>query len=651
MTPTEKRLREGIIAAGNAGDAESVAILAKQLAVEKAKGYAAIPEERGLIDAVTEEGARILGTSIAKASDAARDLIPGMSALSWVSEKVLPKQVHDAYFDAEDLLTDAGLTPETTGGKVAAEIIPAVAGGFAAAPVGLAAAGRVANIWGKRAITSVVDSVAGQHASGHDVSAGTTAGDAALGTAIQAALPRVGRGIRWLLRGEQQDSTLQAADVINDAVTGSFTPTRAMLTGSKPAAFMERHLESTLFGGGTMRAATEANDAALNEFADVLRKRMEGDVDTDAAELGEALQEGFKRFVQSGSDEGEKYFGTAIQRAGNHRIGINELRRELNRVMNIAKANPGFEKAVMSSDYKQIADMAAENARGVTLEGAIRIKGMIRRMMDDPGVGLKGNNDRDLALIYAALDNDITKSLNAAPMGALGAWQEGNRQWSKFQDDLSALRRLFDGDADSVYNRVFGAPDKKVKINGFGRIQRLLDMMPADTQRRIKAEIVFRAGRESLAQAGNEGQKFSAAAFLTNWGALKANGFDRLLDEAHRADIEALALISSRMKDLGRAGNFSNTANHLTAANLMNGLAFRAGALLTFGMDNLTARAMTNPEFARRAVEFARDAQTGGERSRALVRLIVLMEQDPGTENDVDAFLDAIEAAESQPAK
>jgi len=615
----------------------------------------------GIIDTVVSDAGKGLLATAAKLADTPANVADSvLSAGSWVGNLVgIGDGTYMPTFKLEKAIPEG---MRATGYvETAADVASTLAGGIGSSAALASRTAKLANSIGGRfgrwsgwAADNAIASAGGQLTSGNQLDTGTTAGDMTLGVALNALMPKVGRGLKALLRGNQEGQTLDAVQQINASLPDGvdFTPSRAMLTRGKPSALLEKHLENVLGSGYLFRNFNEANQKALNEFADVLRTNMQDGGGMSSEELGDAIRAGYQAFINAGRKDGEKYFAEAVNRAGVFPIRVAQSLDVLNSVEIVAIKNPAIADIILSPDWRRVSAAMRESIKpGLDLAGAIKLKAAIRNMMDDPGVGLKSTDDRELGLLAKALDEDILQALgqNKAPFGALGAYQEANRAWSAFQDELSAMGRMFaDGaSGDTLYARIFGKPSDALMISNADRVRGLLALMPEEAQKRIKAEMIYRAGRESAGQAGNEGRQFSAAAFLTNWTKLKDNGLADLLAGSHRADIDALAVISDRLKDLGKAVNYSNTANHLTVAGGLQGLgAFATGnvfAATPFILSNLTARALLNPEFAKLAWKIAGGAQRDSELARLLVRVAVLAEQDPDTAVDYEVIAGAIE--------
>lgn len=602
-------------------------------------------------DAAAEAGKAIL-SGAAQMAESAADMMPGARTAANLAAEVLPESVMQWYTSPVKAAQGAGLAPETTAGKVGAELLPALAGGVGASVAARQKVAQISNKVGRWAADNLAASLGAQLAADNDISAGTTAIDVAAGVGLNAALPHVGRAVKSLLRANQEAATLDAVQQINQSIGGEFVPSRAVLDQSKISATAEKIAEGGLFSGGRMQRFNEANQAALEEFTEVLRKGMADGNTLTPSELGDAIQASYQSFVKTSGEKAEVYFTAAIQRAGNHRIQLNETRRVLSNITAIARNNPAIADLIQTGDFKRL--VAAINAKpaqgqpkGVDLQGAIRLKSAIRNMMDEPGLGLKKADDRDLALLYQALNDDVTKSLDGAGFGAQGAWLEGNRVWEAFMGDRAKIARLLEGrDGDSIYSAIFGKAGGAQSVSP-SRIKALVEILPGDIGNQIRAEIVWRAGREAAGQAGNEGQQFSAAAFLTNWTKIKALGLDDLLTGSHKADIDALALLSDRLKQIGKAANFSNTANHL---NLVN--AGQAGAAAILGLNpaaaiplllpRLAAEWMTRPELARGLRELATAAQGDPIKARALIALIVAATDQGISDDEINVVIESI---------
>lgn len=579
------------------------------------------------------EAGKVAVTSLAKMAGSAADImVPDVVKAG--AEKVLPEDIYNAYFDPEKLTQDKGLAPETTVGQVASEVIPAVAGGFAGS-TGLAGVGvRYGNRLMKYGADNLASSFGAQLASGHDITAGTTAGDVALGTALNLAMPKVGGALKTILRGKREGEFVDAVQTINAATPAGvdFTPSRGMTTLNKLTLGTEKHLENTLGSSGVMQRVNDANNEALNSFADGLRRAMAGADDMSTEEIGNALSKGFQELAEAQAKESDMYFEQAVQLAGGHRIALNRTRKQLQRITAIARNNPDLEELIQSPQFRQL--VKGINGKAPDLPGLIRLKGVVSKMIEGTGQGTKSTDKRDLTILYNALNDDAARSLDGAGWGALANWTKGNSVHNALRDMERRAAPVFgDGIAgDELYARIFGKPGDALRNNNADTTRLILSMLPEELQARVRSEMIYRAGREAAGQAGNEGRKFSAAAFLTNWNKLTPEVQD-IVSAGHRADIDALAVVSGRLKELGRAANFSNTANHLSAANALQlmGAAATGGwsAMITPLLANLSARALTNPEFASTLWRLASSAQNDGEVFRALIRLAVIAEQDP----------------------
>ncbi|MCP2003504.1 UNVERIFIED_ORG: hypothetical protein J2Y78_002044 [Buttiauxella agrestis ATCC 33320] len=620
-----------------------------------------VAEEKGFdlsAGNIMEELGRIGVTASAKMSDWAKSINPIATEAA-----ALGKVGGQGWYDAPATETLKEYAPETAAGKVAADVIPGLVlggvGGFAGSAIARPVTMAVRSRAGQWAADGFASSVGAQLLTNADVDLRTTAIDTAGNMALNAILPGLGTTLKGILRGNQEGQVLEAA-----TRTG-VQPTRAMLTNGAIARTTEKHLENTLGSSGIMAKLNEQNNDALNEFTDRLTRAMavgkrEGDnlygvaPTLEPVALGDELAAAYGSFATKTSQNAQKYFEVAISRAGKYRIRMTETLKTLKAIEMVVEDNPGLKAILQSGDISTLVKGIREQAgKGVTLDGAIKLKAAIRNMQVNPGKGLKQASDAELGRIARALEDDIQSGLrsNNSPFGVQGAYNEANKAWGKRMDDLASLGVAFNrgDDGMALYSRLFGSPQNALTLGNLDNLRAVLTVMPQRIQNQVTAELIRRAGLEAAGQAGNAGQKFSAASFMTNYNKLKASGILGLIDGQHADDLEALALISSRLKDLGRAANFSNTGVHLNAANMMQGMTALAsgGTSLPVSMAfaNLSARFLTNPQGARALVDIANRLQNRSPLAEALIRAWMVAEEYPELAPDVEALIDDLASA------
>lgn len=530
--------------------------------------------------------------------------------------------------------------PIATGaGKITGQVAPAVIGGFAASSIARPAISVLKSPMARAAADAAASSVGGQLMTGQ-LSADQTAVDTALGVVFPKVLGWAKPIATGMLRGKDLGKVAEAAARVGVA------PTRAMTTGNRVAALTENKLANTLGSSGLMHDRNVAILTGMDEFANEMAAKIAGGRVLLPGELGDAIRKGYTDVLNEGRDLADAYYRDLYKMAGAFRMKAPRTRAAIAEIALAADENPAMKEILVAPAMKQLGNaLAAGNQKGMTVRGALGARKAIDNLIDNVGLGLKAADKAELIALRTALTDDIEQQLNdSAAFGVYARYRRANDQWRAFREAADAASPALLGNkaGNELYDALFGLPAEGMRLMGKGQFDKLMAVLPEPVQKQVKAEMWRRAGLETAATSTDNVRRFSPAIFSTNWTKFSEQGYagdivGGLVDEA-----DALALLSNRLKTLGRGANYSNTANMMNLPNIAavataiptGGVALAATALTA----NAAARFLTSPKAMDAAIEFAAKMGLQSATRDAIIRAIILTQQDVERVQDGEAI-------------
>lgn len=211
-------------------------------------------------------------------------------------------------------------------------------------------------------------------------------------------------------------------------------------------------------------------------------------------------------------------------------------------------------------------------------------------LMADESVGA-------LKQLYGALSGDLRQAASAKGPEALKAFDRANSFYAnKFQEVEKLLNSVAKKVPEDAYNWALTGTK-----NGATQLRGILKTLTPDEREIFTNTAIRNMGVANAGAQNAVGSAYSARTFLTNFNRLAPEAKDALFKpgSTQRLALERLARASSRIKDLDKWINTSNTANYLGWMAVPAAAWFGSPtALLAPAANNAAARLMTNPKFA-----------------------------------------------------
>lgn len=211
-------------------------------------------------------------------------------------------------------------------------------------------------------------------------------------------------------------------------------------------------------------------------------------------------------------------------------------------------------------------------------------------LMADESVGA-------LKQLYGALSGDLRQAASAKGPEALKAFDRANNFYAnKFQEVEKLLNSVAKKVPEDAYNWALTGTK-----NGATQLRGILKTLTPDEREIFTNTAIRNMGVANAGAQNAAGSAYSARTFLTNFNRLAPEAKDALFKpgSSQRLALERLARASSRIKDLDKWINTSNTANYLGWMAVPAAAWFGSPtALLAPAANNAAARLMTNPKFA-----------------------------------------------------
>jgi hypothetical protein len=483
------------------------------------------------------------------------------------------------------------------------------------------------------------------------------AGTTALGNA--AAVP-AGNALAGLARGAMGPvsrafgaRTGQAA--LDDFANAGVTPSAGAVTGNRGVQMIEQGLEKTPGGVEPIRSLAERQASELGDAAE-RTARMYGQPG-DPAAAGAGLRAGATAATERFAGRQEQLYDAAFNLIGRDTPTALPSVERLGQTIaaNLAQA-PESRRAVLQPVLQRIEALATDGQNGLPFEALRSVRTDLGRLINGPpNAATAPSSDTMVYLrqLYGALTEDMGAAARAAGPDAAQALNLADR-YTRFGRNVSmpALERILDSGTDlQAYRLVFpasGKPDAQTLL----RLRRNLQPEEWNT---LAATVLDRMGTARPGVQGAEGDTFSVATFLTNWNKLRESGdaaahvlFGGGPNAALRPELDRLARVAERLKDVQSMANPSGTARNLIAGAGMLAAgqdvvegdwkgALGIGALGIVA-PRYAANLITNPQFVRWLAGAAPQLQNPSLQRQALARLGAVAEANPELRDAIEAY-------------
>lgn len=569
-----------------------------------------------------------------------------VSAAVWAGNKLgISDGTYTPAMKFKDLIPE-GARPQTTAGKFAGEVIPAIAGWETGASTLRLASGLKDGATGLGWLndsfgSSLAGSLGSQLAGGDELTAKNTGQDVGINVLFDAATHGAGKYIR----AAKTLISKPRPDVMRVAEEMGVSPSASIASGS-PVIRMTENTLAHMAGGDAINAARDAELAQMaqyvNGIAPEARKTSEQigrDIKT-AADIYEA------QFYRNSN----QLYGEANKSLpANDRMRADSFGELLGDIATRYNYDPAL-KPFLDNPLVIALDDAYKNADAIfrspeAQDAAYSLTGQLQngQMSLSTARGLKnllwdsasGNkhkalsniSDGDLMSLYHELESAIDAHYSRQGPEAQKAYRTAKEYYKEGIDKLTALKGLIGGGktAEDVYNKIFGNTANAASKPAMATIRTLKESMRPEEFENLQSEFIRRMGLESVGAAGSE-RGFSPSQFLTNW-----NRFDEVRNDIFTPEqltkLQNVADYSSELKKAGRLANHSNTAHYLNLAGIATMVAHPVVGIPTVLASMAATRAganlLTNPKFMEWLMKSG-EVATESEMKQHIGRLVAI---------------------------
>ena len=187
--------------------------------------------------------------------------------------------------------------------------------------------------------------------------------------------------------------------------------------------------------------------------------------------------------------------------------------------------------------------------------------------------------EAELKQVYGALTDDLRQSIaRSAGNAGVRLWERANSEASRIAKSRKALATIIgergDVPAEKVIDKLagFASTASRGDVVALGRARQVMNQAEWN---QVASALIAKLGR-------NVEGSFTPDRFVTAWGKLSPQAENLLFTPQHRAALNDIAMVSSRMKQVGAFANRSNTARGIFTLGGLGGLGV-AGSALTPG--------------------------------------------------------------------
>lgn len=409
--------------------------------------------------------------------------------------------------------------------------------------------------------------------------------DSAIGATVGAVAGQaVGRGSGALAARAEPGREMQR--VANRLGVQSTPSTR----GGDAAFVSQMALGNVPGSAGFVRSGVRAENDTLGEAARRVADRL-GPV-TNRNEAGERLARGAAAYDRLTSAQGANLYRRRDQLMGgpDTEVPLDEAVTALNQFARDFPSSPLLESILIHPAIRRVAGVASETAVGpngpqrpaLTLRETTEALSFTRTQLRN----LRAQNrtttqeERRLTQFENALERDVM-NLAAQADAAAGrtgadtaqaAQRAADRFWAtkKLVTDRS-MRTASNSNRDNIgtnAEKVFGelAGDMRRRGGNMERLQTNWRNLPTRARREFAATLYDDLGRATDGNNNAAGTDWSFGTFLTNWNSLDPAARRMVFGgRGVEREIEDIANYASRLREMGRSNNFSNTAMHTLA--------------------------------------------------------------------------------------
>lgn len=384
------------------------------------------------------------------------------------------------------------------------------------------------------------------------------------------------------------------------------------------------------------KATTESAKAARDRIAKAIGPTDKGEG------LGFRITEGAKKAVAREHDRAQSLYRTAERQSEGLRIRPSGAYQAISdEIDKIADTGLG-DKAL--GIFRRVQDRMTQGP--MTVETLRNIRTQIREDLATEGIR-GGKADAAARRVMEAITGDVDKGLRENGMeGAANAFKEADGLWAAYTDLTdNVVAPLIGKNGEFSGEQVVKRLHADLRGNN-ARAAHLLNALPSDEQRLVKASVIESLGRSKAGQQGADGDSFSLATFLTHWNEIGDSAKSAYFGSEARAALNDLAKVAEGAKQSHRFANHSNSGGAFNAP--IETIAAFSTAFTSLLATNVSARMLTSQRFTRWLAAAAKKPNAKAIESH-IGQLSALARSEPVIANDIFSLQQRLSDAFSEP--
>ncbi len=365
-------------------------------------------------------------------------------------------------------------------------------------------------------------------------------------------------------------------------------PSLPAVTGGKGMARLEAGLAQTPSSADiiaeqvekTVNQTQQAVSGIVKKYgAPVSRQEAGGVIKQAAIKAGERI--GFKQ---------EKLYTEAYDLAGgNLSVNVSSV-KNLRKTMQgeISKASKSLGPKLTPVLKEIDAIIADAGDSGLDFQALRQVRTAIGKDLDN-AFTQSGSENAARKRLYGAISEDLASVAEQVSPEAAKLFKRADRYTRIYETQYrQTMNKIMKYDAEEkAYGFALGGAEY-----GGSMLKKLKTLFQPEEWDTVSASVLSKLGKATAGQQDAAGEAFSINTFLTNWNKLSPEAKDVLFNtKGHKEAYQALNRLTdlmSKLKEVGRSANTSNTAGAINAMVMVQGLG-GAGAGLFAGDGDVTS--------------------------------------------------------------
>ena len=398
----------------------------------------------------------------------------------------------------------------------------------------------------------------------------------------------VGRAVAPLAKKALGGASTAAQNVINAFKQFGIEPSLPAVTGGKGMARIEAGLAQTPSSADIIAKQVEKTVKQTQDAVSGIVKQY--GTPKSVQETGEVIKQATIKAGERIGFRQEQLYNEAYDAMGeNVLVDVKSskqlLKDMMQEVANAPKSMAPKLKSAMTELSAVISD-AGEN--GIDFQALRKVRTAVGKDLDNPFTQ-SGAENAARKRIYAALSEDLANVAEQVSPEAAKMLKRADRYTRIYETQYrQTMNKIMKYDAEEkAYNFALSGAEY-----GGSSLKKLKTLFQPEEWDTVSASVLNKLGKATAGQQDASGEAFSINTFLTNWNKLSPEAKHVLFNtkgnkETYQA-LNELTGLMSKLKEVGRSQNTSNTAGAINTMVMLQGLG-GAGAGLMAGNGDISS--------------------------------------------------------------